>query len=359
MTRPGLGARMRRWLRPPRRLRFVREGKYFVAFSVAIGFGAVNTGNNLLYLILGWMLAVIVASGIMSEQTLRGLVVTRQPPPRIFAGRPFLMGISLRNGKRRLPSFSVEVEDLQGERPLDKRCYFLKVPAGRTQTTSYRHVFPRRGRQRLDGFRLSTRFPFAFFRKSRDVERPAEVIVYPAIHPVVPPPPAADRGGEEARARLGRRGEFFGLRELRQGDDVRDVHWRSSARQGRLVVKEYEEESHRRAVLLVDNALPDGAGEAEREALERSISLAGSLAAAYLSRGWAVRLVARGASVPAAVGPGQLDRLLRALALLEVVGPEAPWTGSPEPGAENLLVTPRPGQVTRPAGVTRVVGEAA
>ena len=49
------------------------------------------------------------------------------------------MGISLSNRKRRLPSFSVEVEDLVAGKPIDKRCYFLKLPAGRTQETAYRH----------------------------------------------------------------------------------------------------------------------------------------------------------------------------------------------------------------------------
>src|SRR5262245_37791735 len=137
----GALARLRRALRPPRRLRVTREGKYFLAITLGIGFAAINTGNNLLYLLLGWMLSVIVASGILSEQTLRGLKVSRLPPGRLFAGRPFLMGISLKNEKGRLPSFSIEVEDLMNGKALDKKCYFLKVPSGRVQTTSYRHVF--------------------------------------------------------------------------------------------------------------------------------------------------------------------------------------------------------------------------
>src|SRR5439155_22755331 len=128
------------------------------------------TGNNLLYLLLGMMLSLILASGILSETSLRGLSAARFPPVRLQAGRPFLMGIALTNGKRRLPSFSVEVEDLVGDTPLDKKCYFLKVPAGRQQKTSYRHAFPHRSRYLLTGLRLSTRFPFALFRKSRRIE---------------------------------------------------------------------------------------------------------------------------------------------------------------------------------------------
>lgn len=356
-----LWARLRaRLARRSRRLRTSREGKYFIALTIGIGLAAINTGNNLLFLLLGWMCSVIIASGVLSELALRGLTVTRQPPPRIFAGRPFLMGISLKNHKQRLPSFSIEIEDLvrigAAARPLDKKCYFLKVPGRRAQATSYRHTFARRGRYHFEGFRIATKFPFALFRKSRDAAAPGEIIVFPAIYPIRPPPPTGVHGGEDARSRRGRRGEFFGLRELRDGDDSRDIHWRSSAHKGRLMVREYEAEAQRRAAVLIDNALPDGASLEEEEALERAISMAASLAASFLQRGYAVRLIARGATVPTGVGPTQLTRILRALALLTTVGPDAPFSASAEPGAENLLVARRGhGGQGRPAHVGRVL----
>jgi uncharacterized protein (DUF58 family) len=359
-ARRPLRARLARLLRAPRRLKSSREGKYFIAITVGVGLAAINTGNNLLFLLLGWMCSVIVASGVLSELSLRGLSVTRVPPPRVFAGRPFLMGISLKNVKGRLPSFSIEIEDLvvQGDvtRPLDKKCYFLKIPAGRTQSTSYRHTFARRGLYRFEGFRVGTKFPFALFRKSRDVEQSGEVVVFPAMHPVTPPPTPATLGAEDTRARLGRRGEVFGVREARAGDDVRDVHWRSSAHRGRLMVREYEEEAQRRAAILVDNALPPGAPADEEEALERAISMAASLAAHYLGRGYAVKLIARGSTVPAAGGPAQQTRILRALALLPTVAPGLPFAGQAEPGSENLLVARRGHAPTqRPPFVGRVV----
>ena len=351
-----LWERLRQAFRRRRRLKVSRDGKIFVAVTIVIGLAAVNTGNNLLFLLLGWMCSVIIASGILSESSLRGLVVTRQPPARIFAGRPFLMGIQLRNGKGRLPSFSIEIEDLVGGRPLDKKCYFLKVPAGRTQATSYRHTFPRRGLYKLDGVRVATKFPFALFRKSRDVDHASEVLVFPTVVPLPVPPPSTFGSGEEQRARIGRRGEFFGLREMRQGDDARDVHWRSSARQGRMMLREYEEEAHRRVSILVDNSLPANPDAADDDALEKAISLAASLAAAYLSRHFVVRLVARGTEIAAASGPAQLQRILRALALLPTVGEEVAFSGLPDPRGENLYVT-RPGAAPakRPTHVARVL----
>jgi len=357
-----LGARLARLFRRSRRLRSSREGKYFIAITIGVGLAAINTGNNLLFLLLGWMCSVIIASGVLSELSLRGLIVQRVPPPRVFAGRPFLMGISLRNAKGRLPSFSIEIEDLVGAgggsapKPLDKKCYFLKIPSGRTQSTSYRHTFARRGLYRFEGFRVATKFPFALFRKSRDVDHAGEVVVFPAVHPVLPQPPSAVHGIEDTRSRVGRRGEFFGLREAREGDDSRDIHWRSTAHKGRLMVREYEEEAQRRAAVLIDNALPPDAPPEAEEALERAVSMAASLAASYLQRGFSVKLIARGMTVPPAAGPAQLTRILRALALLPTVAPTVPFSGQAEPGGENLLVSRRghaPAQ--RPAFVGRVV----
>ena len=230
--------------------------------SVGVGFAAINTGNNLLYLLLGWLLSFIIASGILSEMTLKKLTVDRRPPGRVYANEPFLMEVMIENTKKSRASFSIEVEDLMGNTPLDKRCYFLKIPAAKSQRTSYRHTFGKRGLYELSGYRLATKFPFALFRKSRDIDAPLEVLVFPARVTVPIPQPRSTSTGDAVANRLGRRGEFFGLRERRTGDDRRDVHWRSSARTGRLLVREYEDELARRVVIGVDNALPAKVREA-------------------------------------------------------------------------------------------------
>ena len=347
----GLRAWLRRRWRPPRRLSFTREGRIIVVLSVGVGFAAINTGNNLLYLLLGWLLSFIIASGILSEQTLKKLAVTRRPPPRVFAGEPFLMEVVIANDKEKRASYSIEVEDLIDNAPLDKRCYFLKIPEGKNQRTSYRHTFVRRGLYTLTGYRLATKFPFALFRKSRDVQAPLEVLVYPARVAVPRPPPRAQVRGETSANRLGRRGEFFGLRERRVGDDRRDVHWKSSARSGRLLVREYEDEQARKVIIAVDNALPDAlreaiadgavtpAGEAQIAAVERAISVAASLATTYLEVGWTVEIAARGEHVPPGVGRLHEARTGRALAMLPYASATVAFPHVPA-RVESVLVVP-------------------
>lgn len=356
MKRVGRFRRALRWIRrrfrPPRRLSFTREGRLIVILSVGVGFAAINTGNNLLYLLLGWLLSFIVASGVLSEGTMKGLAVTRRPPPRIHAGQPFLMEVAVANAKPKRASFSIEIEDLIAGVPLDKKCYFLKIPPGRTQRTSYRHTFLRRGAYKIDGVRIATKFPFALFRKSRDVAAITELVVFPALVPVTPPAPRAPTRGDAIASRRGRRGEFFGLRDHRRGDDRRDVHWKSTARTGRLMVREYEDELAREVTIAVDNALPAATRQAveddrvspqhqgELDALERAVSLAASLACSYLGAGWQVTLIARGGHVPAGAGRAHEIRILTFLALLSTVGDDIVMESAPA-RAESVLVVPR------------------
>src|SRR4051812_26869955 len=132
-------------------------------------------------MVFGMMLSLILASGVLSELCLRDLEVKRRLPSHLHAGMPFLMGIAVKNDKKRIPTFSLEVEDLLEGRAVERRCYYLKLPSGRMQETAYKHTLGRRGRHRFTGFRISTRFPFGFIRKSRDVDAPAIVMVYPAL----------------------------------------------------------------------------------------------------------------------------------------------------------------------------------
>lgn len=332
-------ARLGRWLRPPRRFPPTREGWWFLGATLLVGAAAVNGGINLLFLVFGMMLSLILASGVLSELSLRGLTVTRRPPASIHAGSPFLMGMAVRNGKKRIPTFSLEVEDLIEGKPVDRRCYYLKLPAGRLQETAYRHTLARRGVHRLTAFRLSTRFPFGFIRKSRDVDAPAELVVYPALVPV--PEIVLTAGRAEAGRRYAttrsRSGEFEGLREFRSGDDPRDIHWRTTARRGRMFVRESEEETGRTVVILLD----DGDDLPPDDAFEATVSLAASIAVTLVKKGLQVGLVVRGTFLPPAPGPIQASHILRALALVQAgVGGDRPTLPAAARSATTIRVSP-------------------
>ncbi len=223
---------------------------------------------------------------------------------------------------------------------LERRCYFLKTPAGRTQTTSYRHSFPHRGAYRFSGFKVSTRFPFTFFRKSRELDLPGEVVVFPQVFPVTPPQSDADAQSEQHTHRLDRRGDFFALREYQEGDDPRDIHWRKSARQGRLVVRQHEDLRGRRMAVYLDNReVRETLAPEELDQQERAVSLAASLAMHYIERGYSVTLVTRDGGVPDGAGQAHLSRILSVLALVAFSPEDRPWALTPGPGNSCIFVS--------------------
>jgi uncharacterized protein (DUF58 family) len=323
--RSGLGMAERRkgWRRrrAPRQLKFTREGRVFVLVTLGVGAAAVNTGNNLLYLVLGLLLSLIVLSGLLSETAVARLRVERRLPKRFFVGSPAVVELVVHNGKPRAPSYSVEVEDQSPADPAERRCYYLKVDAGTEETSAYRRVPTRRGPLTLTGFRVSTRYPFGLFEKSRIIDDEAEILVYPEVIPE-PALEGRDRheGNEAAAPRPGPGAEVVGLRDYRDGDEARQIHWKRTASLGRLVVRERERESARRLTLLIDNALPADLDEPARaqwnRAFEDAIGRATHVALEGLERGLAVDVAARGDASPLVLPGSPPDPLLRFLALL-------------------------------------------
>ncbi|WP_438025474.1 DUF58 domain-containing protein [Sorangium sp. So ce233] len=307
-------------LRPPRKLKFTREGKYYLGITLGVGFAAINTGNNLLYLLLGMLLSLIVVSGVMSDLSLRHLTVTRRLPARAQVGRAHLVEIEVYNHKKRVPSYAIEVEDLRAGQPADKRCFFLKISPSSAQVAAYRRTPAKRGRDRHTGFRIATRFPFGLFEKSREVEAEGDLIIYPAVDPVRLP--VEDAGRREGGASLSGRGggdETFGLRPMREGDDPRDIYWRKSTMRDQMVLRERTRETRPDVQIVVDAVRPAGEGDGFSQLFERRIREAASRAVAHIKRGDAVVVATTlGERVRGDRNMGS-DAILRFLALLEAV----------------------------------------
>jgi uncharacterized protein (DUF58 family) len=324
----------RRRMRPPRRLKFTREGKFFVGITLGVGFAAINTANNLLYLLLGMLLALIVVSGVMSELSLRHLTVVRRLPLRAQVGRAHLVEIEVFNHKARVPSYAIEVEDLRAGQPADKRCFFLKISPSSAQVAAYRRTPTRRGRDMHVGFRIATRFPFGLFEKSREVPSGGELVIYPAVDALQLPAMAAQgrAAGADLVVARGHGEEFVGLKLMRPGEDPRDVHWRKSAAVGQLVMRERARETRPDITLTLDTIRPDGAGDEWAAAFERRIRDVASRAVAHLKRGDRVAVVSSGSGTARADRTTGADPLLRYLALVEpVVRPSSASAGDAAP----------------------------
>ncbi|HEY2031744.1 MAG TPA: DUF58 domain-containing protein [Myxococcales bacterium] len=307
-----------------RRLVFTRIGRWYTALTVAIGFAAINTGNNLLFLILGLLLSSIVVSGILSEQSLKGIRIERRLPASAAAGEPALIGLCARNTKKRAPSFSLELRERGGH--VRGRGFLIFLAAGETAEVAYPFAPVRRGRYRFEQLEVATRAPFGLFEKSRPIDADAEIVVFPRK---VPAPvfevSSLAREGEKPEDRVGLGLEVHGLRDHRAGEDARSIHWRSTARHGRLIGIDREQERRLRICVVFDHRGLSG------EPLERAVERAAAVVSREIDTGAEVSLALAGQHLPAAAGDAQLRAALRMLALLE---PADAATPSPRPDVD-------------------------
>ena len=306
-------AKVKRFFEPPRRLRPTRIGFFFMLGVIGIGTAAVNTGNNLLYFILGMFLSAIVVSGILSERNLRGLLIDRATAATATAGEPAAIAYLLsRDAERRgiAPAFALSLRDRNPESgELFEEVRIGRVDSGSQRRRLYTRVFAKRGVHAIEEIELATIFPFGLFRKSRRLEVVSQV----RVRPRVPELTLTDAigGREDGVSSTLSRGDgldLFGLRDHVEGDDARRIHWKASARTGRVIVKDpAREEPPQVVVRLVLEGYADDA------AFERAVERAAGAAAALLRDGFGVGLIAGQVWIAPSAQPAAREAILDAL----------------------------------------------
>ncbi len=122
-----------RWLGYKMEYRITLEGWIYIGGIILVALAALNTGNNLLFLILASLIALVLMSGILSSITLSGVAMRLVLPEHIFAGQPVRAMVELENEKLTLPSFSLRVEaartkQAQAAAMLETPVYFPYLP---------------------------------------------------------------------------------------------------------------------------------------------------------------------------------------------------------------------------------------
>jgi uncharacterized protein (DUF58 family) len=306
--------RVMRWLKPPRTLAINPLGWYFIAFVFAVGLAAVNTGNNLLYLILGGMLSFIVASGILSNINLKRLVVKRHLPEHLFARTPTLVRVEIENNKRKIPSFILLVQTLL---PAGPPALIPTVGPQRKAEGFIEAVFPKRGLHELAPLKVSTRFPFGLFTKGMEADAGSRVLVFPNLFPVEIDE-IAPRGndGEATLVQTGQGSDPFSVKDFQAGDNPRHIHWKSTAKRGKFMRREFSREQEPAVTIRVGSGPNDTA-----DVLEERIERAASLSARFIGEGYAVAVQCGSADVGLGRGRDHLLVILRELALCDVLRP--------------------------------------
>jgi uncharacterized protein (DUF58 family) len=308
-------------------------GVIFVVILVIVAFAAWNTGNNLLFMVFSIMLSTIFVSWAAARAALRDLTVSARFPDHIFAGEPAEVILTVRNAKLLLPSFSVLVE-MRGtfDRPVGLKKqrrgrarkitlgYFLYVPHRAAAEQSLEQVFPRRGHVLVNGFEISTRFPFGFFRHRRRLgARDVDIVVYPKPEAVTDELNLLPlHTGQTPSLRRGAGHDLLLLRDYQPRDDLRHIDWKATARSRQLTVREFTAEDERRITIVLDTRLTDDIDEENfRIRFESGVTQTASLVQHFIDERAEVSVVLGMDRGRFGTGPEHLYASLRRLALVQ------------------------------------------
>jgi uncharacterized protein (DUF58 family) len=302
---------------PDWEIRITNFGLGYILLCLVVAIAATNTGNNGLYLVLSAMLAAMVVSGVLSRRNVRGVACEIETVGEVIATRPAWLKLRLQNELKTATAQALFFlhESLPGPLWIDP------LQPGETRELVVEGRFPARGVYRDADAGLLSRFPIGLFRKYRKASLGREIVVYPLpeVTAIPPVPPEDSRGGRPHPRQRGGGAEIRTLREFSPGDDLRDLHWKQSARMRRWIVREREAERDRVVFLAVDNALSAPIDSASLERFERAVARCAGQALLLLSRGAEVGFLARGVKVSAQAGRSQRIRILDALARLEAL----------------------------------------
>ncbi len=335
-----LGSLWSVWLRKRRRdraralshvrFRLTREGVHYVGILLFIFLGALLRDINLLILLAGAMIGLLLLQWRFNTRTLVGLTAKRYLPRHTFVGQSTEVEVRLSNPKHWLGAWLVLVED-----PLHKllpapwrisgkgTTVVDEVPPRGVSAAKYQLTFHQRGSYTVGPTTLSTRFPLSLGRGARTLDNATSIMVLPQLGQLSPRARqlfrAEQQGSAQAAQAVGsQEADFYGLRPWATGDSKRWIHWRTTARQGELSVRQFERQQRQHTCVLLDLAgTPRRKNEVDEE-VEFALSFLATLVS-HTARHGTDRLAvgvaaATSFSLPSVQGGVLVENLLERLA---------------------------------------------
>jgi uncharacterized protein (DUF58 family) len=261
-----------------RRIILPREGLYWLGAIVALWAVGWIKGINLILFLSYLLLALWALNWWLVRRSLRGLAVQRVPPGPIFVGTPTAWHVDVAgDGRRPLSGW-----DLHDESPAHAARWFVATLAPGERSRLRRELFfEKRGTIECQPLRAVTSYPFGLVRQEVRFETNDRLVVYPSVGTLnlqrlrrwLMQASRPDERQHRTRRRLTQEVEFHGLRTFRPGDSPRWIHWRTSARRGELMVREFDQGSHYDLLLIVE-AFEPARGPSH---LESALSLASTI----------------------------------------------------------------------------------
>lgn len=262
-----------------------KEGVVYLIIMIVLFVGSLLGHTNMLMLVFAMLAGPFVINGWATFAMLKGSQLTRTVPRRAMCGELFAVEVTLKNLRGWMSLWMMQVHDTvagSGEH-LEPSNLFISVPPRGRQTGHYSLRLRHRGVYEFGPLRLASRFPLGLIERSQMFPLPDRVLVYPRVGRLTQTAQRQLLGAAELssdrRARSGvYHDEFHHLREYRSGDNPRAIHWRTSARRGALILREYEQNRDQHLALILDLWQPSLDASAEdRERTEWALCLAATV----------------------------------------------------------------------------------
>lgn len=266
---------------------------------------------------LGTGMLVFASAIWVGTRQMKVKVLRRLQPTRVQAGTPSTVTATISNtGNRRSPV--MYLHDRIGQDKSAVRCEIMPIPTNDNVRVVYRIPTSQRGIIAIGPMTLAVRDPFGLASVRNRIFGVSELTVLPLIDRILPPPSSLGHdphGGLENPDALGRVGdEFYALRQYQIGDDLRRVHWPSSAKRDEMMVRQDEQPWQGRSTVLLDlrsNHQVDAS-------FELCVSAAASIISAAFERGDLVRLTTTdGGDSRFGTGHTHIDAILEYLATVQ------------------------------------------
>ncbi len=260
------------------------EGIVYLVIMFALFTGAMLTKSNMLLLVFALMAGPFVINGWMTYGMLRAAHVTRTSPRRAMAGELFSVELELANTRRIMSIWVMTIRDtiMHANEDLVANILFARVGPLKSETGHYQMRLNRRGKYRLGPILAISRFPLGLVERSRIFRITDELLIYPRVGRLTSNWKRRWMSATELVARPQPHSgvfhdEFHRLREFRTGDNPRDIHWRTSARRGELILREYQQNRDFNLTVILDLWQPIARRDADAERVEQALCFVATL----------------------------------------------------------------------------------
>jgi uncharacterized protein (DUF58 family) len=220
--------------------------------TILLGVSAVNTGNNLIYLIVSALLSFMGISGFFGKNNLSKIAVEVEFPREIYAQNNFPLKIILKNKKRLLPVFLLKIH-------IDGHSVLFPFADVKSETTKYINIsFRKRGQYTIKDVYISSVFPFNFFTRFRHLNNTFDCIVFPELKKcdlITLYEKGRRLKGEKASDKIGFESDIVSIREYVYGDPLKYINWKATAKTGALKTKELSSLLHQPITIDFDKVI--------------------------------------------------------------------------------------------------------